>query len=107
MDAKKSKKLKKRIEAENEKEEEEEALSSSDEEDDLSNDSSSDDDNAWTKELRKQHKMIKREKQQREFQQQAKTSQPKMFELKSTEEFKWNKRKDSKEKRYFTCLCYV
>jgi len=75
-------------------EEEEDDLSSSDGHDD----SSSDEDNAWAKELQRQHKLIKREKLHREMVD-AKKAQPKMFELKSSEDFEWNKRRNFKDKK--------
>lgn len=62
-------------------------------------DSSSDEDNAWSKELQRQHKLIKREKIHREMVD-ARKAQPKMFELKSSEDFQWNKRRNVKEKRW-------
>jgi hypothetical protein len=74
--------------------EDEDDLSSSDGHDD----SSSDEDNAWSKELQRQHKLIKREKIHREMVE-AKKAQPKMFELKSSEDFQWNKRRNLKEKK--------
>jgi hypothetical protein len=90
-----NKKSKKAAESAVGEDEEEDDLSSSDGHDD----SSSDEDNAWAKELQRQHKLIKREKLHREMVD-AKKAQPKMFELKSSEDFQWNKRRNFKEKKY-------
>ncbi|KAF4524319.1 hypothetical protein B566_EDAN005377 [Ephemera danica] len=50
-------------------------------------DSSSDDEHQWTKEVKKQHRMLRMEAQQREREEVAKaTSQPRMFELRPGEE---------------------
>lgn len=55
------------------------------EDDDEGEEDSSDDDQAWTKEVKKQHKLIQREKRQKEREE---GKQPKMFELRQGEEFK-------------------
>lgn len=80
------------------------AMAEDDDDDDMSSsdgehdDSSSDEDNAWSKELQRQHKLIKREKLHREMVD-ARKAQPKMFELKSSEDFQWNKRRNFKDKK--------
>lgn len=68
--------------------EEPEGKNSSDESSSEYEDESSDDDHTWTKEMKKQHKIIQREHRAREMEQNAETSQPKMFELRRGEEFK-------------------
>lgn len=69
----------------------------SSEESDLASESdedSSDDEHTWTKEVKKQHKIIQREHWEREKKEMAareeenKSKQPKMFELRRGEEFK-------------------
>lgn len=64
---------------------------SSEDSDDESMEESSDDEHTWTKEVKKQHRIIQREhrlKERLEEEQEAAKNQPKLFELRQGEEFK-------------------
>ncbi|KAK9510269.1 hypothetical protein O3M35_005089 [Rhynocoris fuscipes] len=67
-------------------EEEIEGKASSDE----SSDDSSDDDREWVKEMKKQHKAINKEREEREEEEQRKRRIPKLYELKSGQQFRNN-----------------
>lgn len=69
-----------------------EGKNSSDEssEDDAESEESSDDEHTWTKEVKKQHRIIQREHRakEREEEMEERAKQPKMYELRQGEEFK-------------------
>ncbi|XP_059488662.1 nucleolar protein 10 [Neocloeon triangulifer] len=91
-----NKKAKKKVQAADSEEEDIES------DDDGREESSSDDEHTWTKEVKKQHKLIKRERLQRAREEEMKkpsTSQPKMYELRAGEEFKWINKEDRKRKK--------
>lgn len=67
-----------------------EGRNSSEESDDLE-DNSSDDEHTWTKEVKKQHRIIQREHRDRELKERLEgieEKQPKLYELRQGEEFK-------------------
>lgn len=98
LDKSKEKQLKKHLEQQFEEVEEElEGKNSSDESSSEEEEESSDDDHTWTKEVKKQHRIIQREHKAREFEEEKKRleaeeaeeneRQPKFFEIKDGEEF--------------------
>ncbi|XP_065335729.1 nucleolar protein 10 [Cloeon dipterum] len=63
-------------------------------------DSSSDDEHTWTKQVKKEFKKINMERAQERKEELAKAkAQPRMYELKAGESFKWNEKPDKKKKR--------
>nr|XP_023019501.1 nucleolar protein 10 [Leptinotarsa decemlineata] len=101
LDKDKSKKLKQKLVSQEFEpvEEELEGKNSSDEseDDDSGQEDSSDDDHTWTKEVKQQHRIIKREQWQKELkekheadrkEEEERTRQPKLYELRQGEEFK-------------------
>lgn len=60
--------------------------SSDDDEEEM--EESSDDDHTWTKDVKKQHRIIQREHRRKELEEEMKNKEPKLYELKQGEEFK-------------------
>lgn len=98
LDKNKEKQLKKKLEQFEEIDDELDGKNSSDESSsDENDDESSDDDHTWTKDVKKQHRIIQREHKQREWDERKAAEeaeeaaemekQPKFFEIKNGEEF--------------------